>query len=262
MISLNGITGLALLLGGLRHHEQSYNLQGAVAYLAVIVPLSTIALILPDFTRSTADQTLSEGQAVSFALFTVLLYGVFLAVQTGRHRDFFVEPGLIAEGAPAAHGERRPQRSAARLAGHTAMLLATLVPILLLAKPLAKLIDYGIGALGAPPALGGVLIALVVFTPEGMAALRAALANQLQRSVNLCLGAAASTIGLTVPAVLAVGLITGQKVVLGIDPAGIVLLAVTLALSIITFCGSRTTVLEGAVHLVMFLVYLVLIFSP
>ena len=142
------------------------------------------------------------------------------------------------------------------------MLLLNLLPILLLAKPLAKLVDHGIGALGAPPALGGVLIAMIVFMPEGLTALRAALANQLQRAVNLCLGAAASTIGLTVPAILAVGLLTGQTVVLGLDPAGVVLLAVTLALSILTFGGPRTTVLEGAVHLVMFLVYLVLIFSP
>ena len=106
------------------------------------------------------------------------------------------------------------------------------------------------------------LIAIIVFMPEGMTALRAALANELQRAVNLCLGAAASTIGLTVPAIVAVGLLTGQTVILGLDPAGVVLLAVTLAVSILTFGGPRTTVLEGAVHLVMFLVYLVLIFSP
>jgi Ca2+:H+ antiporter len=107
-----------------------------------------------------------------------------------------------------------------------------------------------------------VLIALIVFTPEGLSALRAALANQLQRAVNLCLGAALSTIALTVPAVLGIGLITGQPVILGLNSTETTLLAVTLALSMVTFSGSRTTVLEGAVHLVLFLVYIVLIFSP
>jgi Ca2+:H+ antiporter len=257
MIVLNGVVGLALLLGGLRHREQAYNLQGAVAYLSIIMPLSVIALVLPSYTASTSDQTLSTAQAVTFGLFTVLLYGVFLAVQTVRHRHFFVEPA-------AAGGMRdpRPPAPAREVARHTALLLLTLVPILLLAKPLAKLVNHGIDALGAPPALGGVLIAMIVFMPEGLSALRAALANQLQRAVNLCLGAAASTIGLTVPAILAVGLLTGQQIVLGLDPAGVVLLAVTLALSILTFGGPRTTILEGAVHLVMFFVYLVLIFSP
>lgn len=256
MIVLNGVVGLALLLGGLRHREQAYNLQGAVAYLSIIIPLSVIALVLPSYTVSTPDQTMSTAQAAAFGLFTVLLYGVFLAVQTVRHRHFFVAPDA------GATREPRPKAPARTLTRHTAMLLLNLLPILLLAKPLAMLVDHGIGALGAPPALGGVLIAMIVFMPEGLTALRAALANELQRAVNLCLGAAASTIGLTVPAILAIGLLTGQTVVLGLDPTGVVLLAVTLALSILTFGGLRTTVLEGAVHLVMFLVYLVLIFSP
>ena len=263
MIILNGVVGLALLLGGLRHHEQDYNLQGAAAYLALIVPLSVIALVLPDFTRSTPDPTLSKVQAFFFALFTVLLYGVFLAVQTVRHRSFFIEPPRAAAAVDASKDTiERKAPSFAQVARDTLFLILTLLPIVLLAKELAKLIDHGIAVLGAPVALGGVLIALIVFTPEGMSALRAALDNQLQRAVNLCLGAALSTIGLTVPAVLGIGLITGQPVILGLDLADVTLLALTLMLSTITFSGARTTVLEGAVHLVLFLVYLVLIFSP
>lgn len=259
MIVLNGVVGLVLLVGGLRHREQAYNLQGAVAYLSIIIPLAAIALVLPNHTVSTPDRTLSTAQAIAFGSFTVLLYGVFLAVQTIRHRHFFVEPtagGAPAESAPAS------ALPAGAVARHCLLLLLNLLPILLLAKPLAKLIDQGIDALNAPPALGGVLIAVIVFTPEAVSALRAALANQLQRAVNLCLGAAASTIGLTVPAILGVGLLTGQPVTLGLDPTGVVLLAVSLAVAIVTFGGPRTTVLEGAVHLVMFFVYLVLIFSP
>jgi Ca2+:H+ antiporter len=263
MIVLNGVVGLALISGGLRHHEQAYNLQGAVAYLAVIIPLSVIALILPSFTKAFPAGSLTTTQAVFFSIFTVLLYGIFLAIQTGRHRGFFVEPPNNAETVgPVSTPHERRGASFGELGWHTLLLVITILPIVLLAKQLAKLIDYGIDALGAPPALGGVLIALIVFTPEAIATLRAALNNQLQRSINLSLGASASTIGLTVPAILCIGLVTGKTMVLGLDPTGIALLALTLMLSTLTFSGSRTTVLEGTVHLVVFLVYIVLIFSP
>jgi Ca2+:H+ antiporter len=262
MIVLNGVVGLALLLGGIRYHQQEYNLQSGVAYLAVIGPLSVIALVLPNFTRSTPDPTLSGTQAFFFATFTILLYGVFLAVQTVRHRHFFMDaPRAGADVAPA--GETRHPVSARAVVRHAVLLVVLVLPIVLLAKQLAKLIDYSIAVLGAPAALGGVLVALIVFTPEGLSALRAALANQLQRAVNLCLGGALSTIGLTVPAVLAVAWITGRPVVLGVEPASVVLLAITLGLCMLTFTATpTTTVLEGVVHLVVFLVYVVLIFSP
>jgi Ca2+:H+ antiporter len=182
MIILNGVIGLALLLGGIRHHEQEYNLQGAAAFFALIVPLPVIALLLPNFTRSTPDPSLTGVQAFFIALFTVLLYGVFLAVQTVRHRSFFIAPQsaeAVMEPHHGAHEHGKPSLKEA--GGHTLLLIATVIPIVLLAKQLAKLIDQGIAVLGAPAALGGVLIALIVFTPEGMSALRAALANQLHR---------------------------------------------------------------------------------
>jgi Ca2+:H+ antiporter len=138
------------------------------------------------------------------------------------------------------------------------LLVITMLPIVLLAKQLAKLIDHWIAVLGAPAALGG----LLVFTPEAITALRAAFDNQLQRAINLCLGASASTIGLTVPAILGIGIATGKPTILGLDPTGMTLLVLTLLLSTLTFSGPRTTVLEGSVHLVRFLVYIVLIFSP
>ena len=263
MIVLNGVVGLALLLGGLRHHEQAYNLQGVAAYLGVIIPLSVIALILPNFTQAVPAGSLTLAQASFFSLFTVLLYGIFLGIQTGRHRRFFIEPHPSGEGAVGTLGT--PDRSGPRagaIGWHTLVLVITMLPIVLLAKQLAKLIDHGIAVLGAPVALGGVLIALIVFAPEAITALRAALDNQLQRSINLCLGASASTIGLTVPAILGIGIATGKPMVLGLDPTGMTLLVLTLLLSTLTFSGPRTTVLEGAVHLVVFLVYIVLIFSP
>jgi Ca2+:H+ antiporter len=263
MIVLNGVVGLALLLGGLRHHEQAYNLQGAVAYLAVIIPLSVIALILPNFTQAEPVGSLTITQAVFFSAFAIALYGIFLVIQTGRHRGFFVESRSDAVAAAVASTRQERHDSAGRAIGkHTLLIVITMLPIVLLAKQLAKLIDHGIVVLGAPPALGGVLIALIVFAPEAIVALKAALANQLQQSINLCLGASASTIGLTVPAILGVGLVTGNTMVLGLDPTGMTLLALTLVLSTLTFSGPRTTVLDGTVHLVVFFVYIILIFSP
>jgi Ca2+:H+ antiporter len=262
MIILNGIVGLALLIGGWRHREQSYNLQGAAAYLAVIIPLTVIALVLPNLTAA-KDGTLTPFQAVTFSFFTIALYAIFLAIQTGRHRGFFVDPEVAGAASAVAEAHDRAGSVSFYFVGaHTLLLVLNMLPIVLLSKPLARLIDRGILALDAPIALTGFLIALIVFTPESIAALKAAYINNLQRAVNLCLGAFASTIGLTLPAVLMIGLVTGQTVVLGVEPAGVALIAVTLVLSALTFSGPRTTVLEGAVHLLVFFVYLVLMFSP
>lgn len=262
MIVLNGVVGLSLLVGGLRHHEQSYNLPGALAYLIVIIPLAVIALVLPRFTTTTDAGTLSTGQAIAFALCTLVLYGIFLAVQTGRHRGFFVEPGERVEDMPHAGGMPHDPAWRAMVKRDTVLLVATVLPIVLLSKTLGVILDRGLVAADAPLALGGLLIAMIIFTPEGVSALKAAYRNELQRTVNLCLGACLSTVGLTVPAVLTIGLVTGEDVVLGLGGTGIVLLALTLVMSMVTFAGSRTTVLEGAVHVVVFLVFLVLIFNP
>ncbi|MBB3225549.1 Ca2+:H+ antiporter [Luteibacter sp. Sphag1AF] len=262
MIVLNGVVGLGLLIGGIRHHEQTYNLQGASAYLAVIIPLATIALVLPNFTTSTSDGSLTSVQAVSFSLLTMALYGLFLWLQTGRHKGYFVSPKSTAPNEAEPPPPAQPKMPASELMRRIALLLVYLLPIVILSKSLAKVLDYGIDATGAPPALGGIIIAMLVFTPEGISALISIRGDQLTRAINLCLGAAASTVGLTVPAVLAIGLFTGQSVVLGLPPASIVLLAATLILSALTFSGWRTTMLEGAVHLSMFVVFLVLTFSP
>ncbi len=261
MIVLNGVVGLGLLIGGLRHHQQSYNLQGAGAYLAVILPLTVIALVLPNFTTTTEAGTLSRVQSVFFSIFTIGLYGLFLWLQTGRHEGFF-RPIGEDEAVPAEPAITHGPASRARTGRLFALLLANILPIVILSKSLAKLLDAGIEALGAPTALGGIMIAVIVLTPEAISAVRAVSANQLTRAINLCLGAAASTLGLTVPAVLLIGLATGQAVVLGLSPANMILLALTLVLNTLTFSGPRTTMLEGAVHLSVFCVFLVLVFSP
>jgi len=259
MIVLNGLTGLALLIGGLIHQEQDYNLRGARAYISVLVPLAVFALVLPKFTTSTAEATYSPGQQVFFGLVTALLYGVFLAIQMGRHKRFFLQTG---EPEPALTGDGHGHYVAYPAPVHAVLLVLTLLPIVLLSKRMAKLVDFGTVEIGAPAALGGVIIALLVLTPEGLSAMNAARSNQLQRSVNLLLGSALSTIGLTVPAVLAISLIIGKTVVLGLEDASMVLLLLTLLLSSFTFGGVRTNLLQGAVHLVVFLAYVLLIFRP
>lgn len=255
MIVLDGVVGLGLIIGGWRYGAQAYNLEGASAFLAVTLPLAVIALVLPNFTTTTETGTLSVGQSIAFAIFTLLLYGTFLLLQTSTLRDFFVMPG------PAPDEEEHAPASAP-LWVDVALLAANLLPVVLLAKSLAKLLDAMLATLHLPSALGGVIIALIVFTPEGLAALRAVSLNRMQRTINLCLGAAASTIGLTVPVLLLLGVFTGQKIVLGLVPSQMVLLMLTLILSILTFTGRRTTALNGAMHLGVFLIFLTLIFSP
>jgi Ca2+:H+ antiporter len=259
MIVLNGVVGIGLLLGGLRYRVQEYNLQGAGAYLSVIIPLSVIALILPNFTVATGVGTLSKTQALFFSLCTVVIYGAFLLVQTGRYKDFFTDPRAPSEQAVTAAAREGEGMFVLR---HTALLVANVLPIVILAKGLAQVLDVGIVRLGAPAALGGVLIAGVVFLPECVTALRAISANDLTRAMNLFLGACASTLGLTVPAVLFIGIVMDQTVIFGLSPTNMVLLATTLMLSTLTFSSQRTTLLHGVVHLCMFFVFLVLIFDP
>lgn len=261
MIVLNGVVGLALLVGGIRHREQNYNLQGARGYLGVLITLATIILVLPRFTISTPDASLTTAQAILFSLVTLALYGTFLALQTTRNRSYFIQP-LAAEVAGEEIEEHHHSLNPRSVTYHGIFLLLTLAPIVLLSKKLAILIDFGGVTFGLPAALGGVLVAILVLTPEGIAALEAAAANRLQRSVNICLGSALATISLTVPAVVAIALYTGTHIELGLDQGELVLLVLTLVLSVITFGATSTGMLQGAVHLVVFAVYFILIFDP
>ena len=253
MIVLNGMVGLSLLLGGLRHHEQTYNLQGANAFLAVIVPLAVLGLVLPNFTSSSPGPTFSPLQSAFLIVMSIGLYGVFLSIQNLRHRDYFVTP----ESDAATAGEHAIHSPAA----HAALLLAYLLPVAVLSKQLGVPIQHGIGVLHAPAALGGFLVAVLILSPESFSAVRAALSNQLQRSVNILLGSVLATISLTIPAVLTIGFVTRQTIVLGVDPVDTILLLLTLAVSVLTFASARTNVLLGAVHLLLFLAYLMLIFE-
>jgi Ca2+:H+ antiporter len=261
MIVLNGMVGLSLLLGGLRYHEQSYNLQGANAFLAVIIPLAVLGLVLPSFTTSTPGPTFSPLQATFFIVMSLGLYGVFLAIQNTRHRPYFVWPSLESEETLASKSDLPDVRDVRSVPLHTGLLLLYFGPLVILAKQLAVPIDHGIRVLGAPQVLGGLLVAVLVLAPESFAAARAALANKLQRSINVLLGSVLATISLTIPAILTIGLMAGKAITLGLEPVDQVMLVLTLLLSTLTFSRSRTNVLLGAVHVLVFLAYLMLIFE-
>ncbi len=255
MIILGGMVGGSLLLGGWLHREQHYNLQGANAYLSVIIPLAVFTLTLPDFTITTPGPTLSFAQQIFLFAMSVGLYAAFLSIQTGRHRGFFISDGDDA-GEPPALPQPAPP-----VTWHAVLLLAYILPVVFLAEQLANPIDYFIETLQAPPPLGGVAIALLVATPEAIAATRSAMANRLQRSINISLGSVLSTIGLTVPAMLTISYFTGHVVYLGLDKANDVLLLLTLAICVVTFASGRTNILQGAVHVVLFAAFLMLIFQ-
>ena len=264
MIVLNGLIGLSIFIGGLRHLEQRHNLQGARTFFTVLIPLAVLSLILPNYTDATAVGTYSRSQMLFLTLSTMALYGAFLAIQTMRHSGYFV--------APAGSDDDTPEHAAVELHDHGdlvirsipfhgVMLVAYMLPIVLLSKSMAKLIDFGIGGAGAPAALGGVLVAILVLAPEGLAAIEAAKSDRLQRSINICLGSGLATIGLTVPAILAISLFTGIPVVLGLAPAESVLLMLTLLVGAINASSERTNIIQGLVHLILFAAYIVLIFD-
>lgn len=258
MIVLNGMVGTALLIGALRYWEQECNLTGARSFLVVMSALSIVALVLPKFTETAPSPVEAPGKAILFIAITVLFYAVFIFIQTMRHGAFFADPETTSE-KNSSHQSRKPTRS---LAYHVVMLVLTLVPVVALSEYLAVIVDFGIEDIGLPEPLGGLLIAVLVLAPEGLTAFHAALANHLQRAVNVCLGSALSTIGLTIPAVLIIGFAANIHVHLGLTDVETVLLVLTLFVSGLTFAGGRTNVLQGAVHLLLFFVYVALLFSP
>lgn len=256
MIVLNGMLGVSLIVGGLRYREQTYNLQGANSFLAVILPLAVLGLVQPNFTVTTPGPVYSPVQAAFLSVMSLVLYGVFLGMQTSRHREYFLSPTASAEPADHSHGH-----AVGSVLHHTLMLFLYIAPFVVLSKQIAVPINHAIRALHAPPELAGLLVSVLILSPESLTAVRAALANQLQRSVNVLLGSVLASIGLTIPLVLAVGFATHQQIVLGLGTTDITLLVLTLVLSMITFASQRTNVLLGAVHLIVFFAYLLFIFE-
>lgn len=255
MIVCNGIVGLCLLAGGLRHREQIFHLQGAQAALSVIIALTTLTIVLPNVTSTTIGPTFSPSQLVFVAIVSLALYGSFLFVQTVRHRDYF----LPERGEVESHALPPPNRVALFSSG---LLFVSLVCVVVLAKKLTPIVELGIARAGAPRSVVGIVIAGVVLLPEGLAAYRAAKTNRLQTSMNLALGSVLATIGLTIPAVAGASVFFSKPLTLGLNAKEELLLALTLIVSLLTIGTGRTTVLQGLVHLVVFAVFLFLSVVP
>jgi Ca2+:H+ antiporter len=251
MIAVNGMVGLCLILGGSRHREQAFVLHGVSAALATLATLSVLVLVLPNATISAPGPYYSPSHLAFVGVVSLVLYLVFAFVQTVRHPDHFMF--AADEGADEAHSAK-PANLATSLA--VLLLLPSLGVVVLGAEELAPSIERGIHAMGAPPAVLGVIVSLIVMAPESIAALRAAFADRLQTSLNLTLGSALASIGLTIPTVAALSLLNGWPLALGLDLREMILLLLSLIVATLSLGTGRTTVLQGAVHLVIFAAYL------
>ncbi|PSU34626.1 calcium:proton antiporter [Photobacterium lutimaris] len=253
MTVLNGFVGITLLIGGMKYHTQTYNLDGIKAYLVAIIPLAMLCLILPNFTSMDAFGNMSAGLTGTLVLASIALYAVFLFIQTRSHTHFFIDADNKSD-----HDSHGPLKSNAF---HTIMLICYLVVVILLAKSLAIPINDGITVMGAPAALGGLVVALIILAPEAVGALKAAFKNQLQRAINLFFGSVLATIALTVPAVLLISGLMNEPIRLGLEPAEMVLLIATLLMSSVSLSSGRTNSLNGATHLILFFAYIILMFD-
>lgn len=256
MIICNGVIGLCVLVGGIRHHEQTFRIEGAGPAFAALVALATLVLVLPAFTTSAPGPAYTPAQLTFAGLCSLVLWGVFVFVQTIRHRGYFLPPDGAGE---EAH---LPPPTARAAWMSLLLLLVSLVGVVGLAKVLSPSIEGAVRAAGAPDSVIGIAIALLVLLPETVAAVRAALANRLQTSMNLALGSALATIGLTIPAVVVASQLFHLPVVLGLDPKDLVLLLLTFLVGAVTLGPGRTSVMQGAVQLVVFVAFLFLSLVP
>ena len=257
MIICNGVIGACILVGGLAHSEQTFRPEGASAGLAALIVMSALTLVLPVFTTTTSAGTYSTAQLEFLALTSAVLWAIFVFVQTVRHRDYFL---------PMIGGEDPEQHAAPPTTLQAwmsfALLMVSLIAVVGLAKVLSPTIEHLVEAAGAPRAVVGIVIAMLVLLPETSAAVRAARANRLQTSMNLAIGSALASIGLTVPVVVIASLVFSLPLVLGLEAKDMVLLAVTFLTSVVTLGSGRTHIMQGAVLLVIFAAFLFLAFIP
>ena len=249
MIVMNGIIGICLLVGGGRHHEQGFTQFGVSAGLAMISTLVVLVLVLPNYTIAAAGPSYSATQLIFVSVVSLIIYAAYVVAQTIRHRDYFTYDG-------GADTEQHAAISRTTAWASFGFMLVGLVAVVLLAKSLSPSIKQGVAAIGAPQALVGVIIAAVVLLPEAIAAVAAARRDNLQTSLNLAIGSALATTGLTIPAVAAVSLWLGLDLVLGLPIRETVLLALTLFVTSLSLSTGRTTIVQGVIHLVLFATFL------
>jgi Ca2+:H+ antiporter len=255
VLLLHGIAGLCIVVGAIRHREQEFRTQGAQSYLIVLLPMVAITLVLPNYTTSVPGPFYSNSQLGFVSIVCLLLWISFTFVQTMRHREYF----LPTQNLEPKHGSRPTAKLTIASIG---FLIVALIAVVLLAKGVSPVIYKFVGALHAPPALVGVIVAAIVLLPEGMTAIRAALDDQLQTSINLALGSGVASIGLTVPAVSLVAWWTGTPMALGVTPGGAVLLALSFMMALITYGTGRASLLSGIVHLILLATWVFLIIVP
>lgn len=251
MIILTGIVGLCLLVGGVKYQEQQFGRYGVSTALVTLSAISILTLVLPNFTISIPGPFYNNSQLMFVAVISLVLYGTFVLVQTVRHRGYFLPEDV-------EHMVEEPveEPSGATALASVVLLLACLAAVVFIAKLLAPTIEQGVVHLGAPESVVGVIVASIILLPEGLAAYRAARRNKLQTSLNLALGSALASIGLTIPAVAIVAMSTGLTITLGIDMKSTVLLILALFTVTLSFGTGRTTIMQGVVLLVLFAVYL------
>lgn len=260
MITCNGIVGLSLLVASLRHGTAIFNPEGTGAALATVATLATLSLVLPTFTTSKPGPEFSAVQLTFAALSSLVLYGLFVTTQTIRHRDYFLPVTRQGDVITADDHAGAPTARTARIS--LGLLGLALIGVVGLAKGVSPTIESGVEAAGLPQAVVGVIIALLVLLPETIAALRSARSDRVQTSLNLALGSAMASIGLTIPAVALASLWLSGPLVLGLGPTHMVLLALTVVVSSLTVVPGRATPLQGGVHLVLFAAYLELAINP
>lgn len=259
MIITNGMVGLCLMLGGLKYREQEFQVQGSRSLLVVLLTLSMLVFILPNFTTTTAGPTYNVAQMIFTAVICILLYLLFIVFQTKSHKAYF-EPVANENQLPAEGDEHEISRTDAWLS--FVSLTLSLISVIGLAKIISPLIESGINAVGAPKSMAGILIAGIVLLPETWAAINAARANRLQTSLNLALGSGIASIALTIPAVIVFAVVENRDLALGLDPKNIVFMITTFLVSALTLGSGRATLLQGAVHAVILLSYLAMSFIP
>jgi len=257
MIILNGLLGLCLLIGGRRFGEQSFGLHGVSASLATLAAIVALTLVLPNYTSTVIGPYYSAGQLSLVAAVSLILYATFIFVQTVRHRDYFLPIGAL----PDQETHAAPPGNPVAIAS-AALLLVCLAAVVVSAESLAPAVEAAVHTAGASKALVGIIISSIVLMPEGYAAVRAARSNRLQTSLNLTLGSALASIGFTIPAVAIFSVLTGSKLMLGLDPKETILLVLSLFVATLSLSTGRTTVLQGTVHLVIFAVYLFTVVIP
>jgi len=253
VLVLHGVAGLCIVAGTLRHREQEFSTAGASAFLSVLIPMVVLVLILPNYTTSKPGPHYTNAQLIFVSLACLALYTAFLFTLTVRHRDYFVWGGENqAHSAPSAGN------------GWAAfvLLVLTLSAVVLLAKSLAPFIEDATSFLGAPDKLNGLIVAAIVLLPETLAAFQAARNNRLQTSINLALGSAVASIGLTLPAVAALAVWVGHPLALGTDSGSTALLGLSFLMAMLTYGQGRTNLLSGFVHLVLLACFIFLIFVP